>query len=173
MSARWASPPNDAPRPHHPRIGCARINRGATFTQVDTPAKRLFRRFVQFVGANQLLVRPWLSAMRSPHGGFGWGVLVKVDERVAFALRFSWSRDAVVRFYGSAGRSKPVRGSGPMMGAGGVVRYAGTRKPAAQKAKAPAAQRVCVAGAVCEVVGSAVTYSPTPSRGQYHRRGRA
>ena len=32
---------------------------------------------------------------------------------------------------------------------------------------------VCVAGAVCEVVGSAVTYSPTPSRGQYHRRGRA
>ena len=31
----------------------------------------------------------------------------------------------------------------------------------------------CVAGAWCEVVGSAVTYSPTPSREQYHRRGRA
>ena len=40
--------------------------------------------------------------------------------------------------------------------------------------KAPAAQRsCCAAGVVCEVVGSAVTYSPTPSRGQYHRRGRA
>ena len=26
---------------------------------------------------------------------------------------------------------------------------------------------------MCEVVGSAVTYSPTPSREQYHRRGRA
>ena len=74
-----------------------------------------------------------MSAMRSPHGGFGWGVLVKVDERVAFALRFSWSRDAVVRFYGSAGRSKPVRGCRSIMAAGGVVRNAGTRKPVVQK----------------------------------------
>ena len=83
-----------------------------------------------------------MSAMRSPHGGFGWGVLVKVDERIVFALRFSWSRDAVVRFYGSAGRSKPVRGCRSIMGAGVVVPNAGTRKPAAQKAKAPAAQIV-------------------------------
>ena len=74
-----------------------------------------------------------MSAMRSPHGGFGWGVLVKVDERVAFALRFSWSRDAVVRFYGSAGRSKPVRGCRSIMGAGVGVRNAGTHKPVAQK----------------------------------------
>ena len=38
---------------------------------------------------------------------------------------------------------------------------------------APAVSVVLTAGVLCEVVGSAVTYSPTPSRGQYHRRGRA
>ena len=71
---------------------------------------------------------------------------------------------------------RTIRGCTPIVGGGGVVRNADTRKqPAAGVGirKGTRHTNGCVAGAVCEVVGSAVTYSPTPSRGQYHRRGRA
>ena len=65
----------------------------------------------------------------------------------------------------------------PMMGGAVVVRNAESSQVGSgcgYEKRAPAAQRsCCVAGAWCEVVGSAVTYSPTPSREQYHRRGRA
>ena len=67
---------------------------------------------------------------------------------------------------------RTIRGCTPIVGGGGVVRNADTRKHATPK-EGTRHTTVCVAGAVCEVVGSAVTYSPTPSRGQYHRRGRA
>ena len=41
------------------------------------------------------------------------------------------------------------------------------------KRRHPPHKWLCGGCLLCEVVGSAVTYSPTPSRGQYHRRGRA
>ena len=43
-----------------------------------------------------------MSAMRSPLGGFGWGVLVEVDEGAVFALCFPRSQNGAVRFYESA-----------------------------------------------------------------------
>ena len=123
-SARWASPPNDAPRSCHPGTGCARIDGGSAFPQVNFESVGSFRRFVQFVGAHQWRVLARLSTMRSPLGGFGWGVLVEVDEGAVFALCFPRSQNGAVRFYESAGRSKPVRGCRSIMGAGVGVRNA-------------------------------------------------
>lgn len=58
-----------------------------------------------------------MSAMRSPLGGFGWGVLAEVDDRPVFARCFPRSRNALVKFCESAGRSKVVHRCAPMMGA--------------------------------------------------------
>ena len=66
---------------------------------------------------------------------------------------------------------RTISGCPPIMGLGVVVRTAGTRKH--EKRHPPHNDRVVWRVPVCEVVGSAVTYSPTPSREQYHRRGRA
>ena len=101
---------------------------------------------------------------------------VTVDERAAFGRCLPRWEIAGVNFYEKA--SYVVRGWAPMMGAGVVVRNAGIHPytpwdTGRTYGKTPAVGVVLTAGVLCEVVGSAVTYSPTPSREQYHRRGRA
>ena len=73
-------------------------SRSVVLVLVAAKGRWLCRRVLHTLGVHPLLVDSALSAMRSPHGGFGWGVLVKVDDRPVFARCFPRSRNGVVRF---------------------------------------------------------------------------
>ena len=72
-------------------------------------------RVLHTLGADPLLVAVVVSAMRCPHGAFGWGGLVEVDDRAVFARCSPRSRNAPVRFYETSPPVSRVVGGHPLL----------------------------------------------------------